>query len=210
MRELEKLSPEQRTWDKVVSVFLQDTIMEPFDEPIERTDYFAKDGTHAFKFSGAPDPAIVNEVVAWFDKLISDADVLKSTTIDVKVMARIVAQTGATIDGLPALLHKNERHEKTVVDIGVLRFPDIEKPYFQASFHPVYEFWAKFPELQQVYRIKLVAFSSSERTLAWQSDHNGITGEYNSRKFKPRQHIIDQLSQDVKAKAIKEANDLFA
>ncbi|KAI0041701.1 hypothetical protein FA95DRAFT_1565114 [Auriscalpium vulgare] len=192
LRELLKISPEQRTWEKVVSVLMQDNLIEQFDKPIDRTEHLSKEGTHWFKIDGSPDPAIVDEVVAWFDKLISDPEVLKSTTIDIKVMARIVAQTGATIRSLPDLVHENERHEKTMVDIGVLEFPSTERPYLQ------------------VYRIQLDAFSSSDRTLGRQHDHNGITGRYNSRKFKPRPVFIHSLAPDVKVKAIKEANELFA
>jgi hypothetical protein len=61
--------------------------------------------------------------------------VLKSTSIDIKVMAHIVAQTGATIDSFPALIYKNEYHSKTMVDIGVLRFPDISHPHFKVLPH---------------------------------------------------------------------------
>ncbi|KAI0039878.1 hypothetical protein FA95DRAFT_969147 [Auriscalpium vulgare] len=196
MRELAKLKlVTNLSWEQVVSVCMQDPLMEPFDEPISKKDNFTKEGKHAFKFDGSPDPAIVQEVSAWFKKLINDDDVLKSTTINdenIEFMGRIVAQTGATIDDFLSFFHKDERHEQTMVDIGVLRFPEIQRPFFQ------------------VYRIKLVAFSSSERTLAWQSDHNGITGEYNSRKFKPREYIIKDLLPEVKAKAMKEANDVFA
>lgn len=45
-------------------------------------------------------------------------------------MARIVARTENSINSLK-LLPKNVRHEKSLVDIGVLRFPDIDDPYFK-------------------------------------------------------------------------------
>ncbi|KAI0041693.1 hypothetical protein FA95DRAFT_1683038 [Auriscalpium vulgare] len=192
LRVLRKIPAAERTWEKAVSALLQNPLIEQFDQPIDRTEYLSKEGTHWFKFSGSPDLAIVDEAVAWFDNLISDPEVLKSTTIDVKVTARIVAQTGATIVSLPDLLHKNERHEKTVVDLGVLEFPSTERPYLQ------------------VYRIQLDAFSSSERILGWQTDRNGITGRYSSRKFKPRPEFIHTLTPEVRVKALKEANDLFA
>ncbi|KAJ7915222.1 hypothetical protein B0H13DRAFT_2324595 [Mycena leptocephala] len=119
-------------------------------------------------------------------------NVLKSTAIDIKVMAHIVAQTGATIDSFPALIYKNEYHEKTMVDIGVLRFPDIDHPHFK------------------LYHIRLVAWSDSRRILFVQKDVNGITGEFNSRIFRPRASVIQGLTEDIKKKAIKEAEDLFA
>ncbi|KAJ7841240.1 hypothetical protein B0H13DRAFT_2365853 [Mycena leptocephala] len=107
-------------------------------------------------------------------------------------MAHIVAQTGATIDSFPALIYKNEYHEKTMVDIGVLRFPDIDHPHFK------------------LYHIRLVAWSDSRRILFVQKDVNGITGEFNSRIFRPRSSVIQGLTEDVKKKAIREAENLFA
>lgn len=58
---------------------------------------------------------------------------MRSTKIDIKVLANIVAQTGATVDAFVTVFYKEEKHEKTVVDIGVLRFPDIDNPYFKVS-----------------------------------------------------------------------------
>jgi hypothetical protein len=48
-------------------------------------------------------------------------------------MASIVAQTGATIEDIVSLFYGKEYHEKDLVDIVVLRFPDFEHPYFKVS-----------------------------------------------------------------------------
>jgi len=53
-----------------------------------------------------------------------------STTLDIEVLAKIVDQTGATIDNL-RLFVRDDYYEKTVVDIAVLWFPDLEEPYFK-------------------------------------------------------------------------------
>lgn len=71
----------------------------------------------------------------WFVNLIADDNVLQSTKIDVNVLAQIVAQTGATVDGFETFFAKKEHHEQTLVDIGVLRFPDIDHPFFKVSMH---------------------------------------------------------------------------
>jgi hypothetical protein len=79
-------------------------------------------------------------------------DVLNSTQFDIGVLANIVAQTGTTIDSVETLFFKD------LVDIAVLRFPDLEYPLFK------------------VYRIQLRAWSDSTRVLMVQDDENGITG----------------------------------
>lgn len=54
-----------------------------------------------------------------------------STKIDTEVLGKIVAQAGAAIRNFESLSKRHEYHEKTVLDIGVLRFPDAEQPYFK-------------------------------------------------------------------------------
>ena len=181
-------------WDTIVSSMLQNPLLERLDDstnPIHRVDIFTKSGTNFFKFDGSPDEGVVREVNAWFEKLISDDDVLKDTRIDIDLMADIVAQTGATIDTFLNFFAKSERHERTMIDVGVLRYPEETMPYFK------------------LYRIKLVAWSDSTRILFYQEDKNGITGEFNCQKFKPRDSVLDEISKEVIAKAV-EATDSLA
>ncbi len=68
---------------------------------------------------------------------------------DINVLAEIVATTGAAIDSFLTFFVKFEHHEKTVVDIGVLRYPDSEKYVFapppstvnasHLSFQPIFQ-----------------------------------------------------------------------
>lgn len=72
--------------------------------------------------------------MGWFKKLISDNDVLESSHIRIEKMADIVAQTGATIDSVESLIYKKEQHSKDMVDIGVICFPDADRPFFQVGW----------------------------------------------------------------------------
>ncbi|KAJ7231787.1 hypothetical protein C8J57DRAFT_1730056 [Mycena rebaudengoi] len=166
-------------------------LLEPEASGISRADKLIKEETNFFKVDGSPHLNVVREIETWFINLIKDDDVLKSTAIDIKVLGNVVTQTGATIDSFPALIYKNEYHEKPMIDIGVLRFPDIDHPHFK------------------LYRIRLTAWSDSRRILILQKDQNGITGEFDSRIFKPRAPTIAALSDTAKKQAIKEGEDLF-
>ncbi|KAF4547802.1 Hypothetical protein D9617_36g063400 [Elsinoe fawcettii] len=170
MKVLEKL-PDKK-WESVLSAMMQNGMIEPDGDGIIRADQIIEEGTAPFKTDGSPDAAIVDRarnVKTWFvDKLIQDEDVIKSTRINIDVLANIVAQTGATVDSFEAFWAKHERHEQTVVDIGVMRFPDIDHPHFK------------------LYRIKSTAWSDSSRVMFVQNDKNGITGEFNCKKFKSR------------------------
>ncbi|KAI0329992.1 hypothetical protein GY45DRAFT_1251649 [Cubamyces sp. BRFM 1775] len=193
MRALEKerKKGEGISWETVVSVMTQNPLLEPNGDEIVRSDKLIKEGHGLFKFDGSPDQAVVEQVNSWFVSLIRDEDVLLSTHIDIKVMADIVAQTGAMVKSFGSVLYEKEEHQKTIVDIGVLRFPDLDNPYFK------------------VYRIKLIAWSRSKRLLAAQRDKNGIVGEYASRRFRPRKSTMEKLSKATIQKAVAEAEALF-
>ncbi|KAH7110726.1 hypothetical protein EDB81DRAFT_926865 [Dactylonectria macrodidyma] len=180
-----------KSWKAVLSTMMQNELLEPDSAEVARADKLIKESSNDFKFDGGADSSIVREVQTWFSNLISDADVLESTKIDIDVLANIVAQTGATVDSFESFFAKDEHHEQTLIDIGVLRFPDIDRPFFK------------------LYRIKLVAWSDSSRILFHQEDRNGITGEFNSRIFRPRASVINSLTESARGKAIAAANALF-
>jgi len=191
-RQIAKIPVADRNFEKLVSVMMQNPLLEPTDlAAVHHSDTFQKNGTNAFKFDGSPDSSIVREVAQWFDNLIQDTDVLQSTQIDINVLGKIVAQSGATIDSFETLFVKDESHEWEVLDIGVLRYPDLDHPYFK------------------LFRIYLRAWSRSQRILFVQEDNNGITGDFQSRNFKPRQSTMDGISAEVRKKAVAEAEALF-
>lgn len=110
----------------------------------------------------------MQKVEACFDKLIGDDDdVRQSTNIDIDVLAKIVAATGASVNAFESFFSKHESHTQKMLEIGVLRFPDTENPYFK------------------VYRIALTAWSDSIRVLMVENNSYGITGEFSVRRYKP-------------------------
>lgn len=189
MKKLNELS--DLNWDTVVSCMMNNPSLEPLDDEISRSDKIIKESGGDFKFDGSPDQTIVNEVLAWFTGLIADEDVLKDTKIDIEAMGNIVASSGATVDSFESFFAKNEYHERNVIDIGVLRYPDYENPYYK------------------LYRIQLKAWSDSTRILFHQSDKNGVIGEYNMRKFKPRESVISKVKAETIEKGAQSLEGLF-
>lgn len=178
-------------WAAIVEAMHSNTLLEPMDDLIHRNDKLIKQDMGYFKFDGSPSKAVVNEVHSWFVSLIKDEDVLDDTKIDIDTLGAVVAMTGAHVNDLETLVYSHCIQEKEVMDIGVLRYPDIDHPYFK------------------VYRIQLNAWADCERVLFVQNDSNGITGVFTCRKFKPRASVLAGLSDATKKKAIEEAEDLF-
>jgi hypothetical protein len=62
------------------------------------------------------------------------------------------------VNGFFSALGKIEEHKSHVLDVGILRYPDLDNPYFK------------------VYRIELEARSTCYRGLALERNSNGISG----------------------------------
>lgn len=126
---------------------------------------------------GTPDIISRAKVGAWFRKLIGDNDVLASMKADIGWCEWMVCKTGSEIKSFWEILAKSERIDKTLVDIGVLRYPTKVNPYFK------------------VFRIKLRVWAYSSRIATVQSDDNGVIGEYECQKYKACGKVIDMLSE---------------
>jgi len=189
---LARIPKDERTWGTIMEAVRQNGLFEaaPEDE-MTRVKSLIREGHHTFKFDGSPEPATVREVEAWFDELISDHEIRQATEIDINVVAKIVAQTGAAVTGILNLFTKGEYHEQTIVDIGVLRFPDPSHPFIK------------------LYRIQLKAWSHCNRVLATQLDRNGITGDFHSHILRPHKELINKLAPETLRKAVEEAEAFF-
>ncbi|EJD46536.1 hypothetical protein AURDEDRAFT_151552 [Auricularia subglabra TFB-10046 SS5] len=192
-RAISRIPPAHRTWTAVMGALSQSPVLAPMpDSDVNRTDELIKERMNWFKGSSQYD-AVVKEVQAWFTKLVVDPDVLKArTAVDIGAVTKIVAHAGNTIDGL--VPYKKERRQTTLLDIGILRYPDTEHPFIK------------------VYRIELFAWYESKMVLGRAHDRNGITGllEFNARSFKPRESVIAGMRASAKEKAIAEADELFS
>lgn len=179
-------------WDTLLRAFANNPCARAMGDPASINRKFEAHSEHLFKFNGDPDPALVNQVVTWWEsQAVADPDIRADTKIDIKDLAKIVAWSGATITDFGTVFYKREYHEKTVIDIGVLRFPDMDKPYFK------------------LYRLRVHAWSDCTRTLAYQSDTNGITSTLDWQCFEPRSEYIKDLKQEAKDKANDFVDDLF-
>ena len=69
-------------------------------------------------------------IQSWFTNLIGNADVLKDTKINLKRIIDMVANTD--LDMMRHLFKRNI-HTLGIIDAGVLRFPDVSRPYFSVS-----------------------------------------------------------------------------
>jgi len=178
-------------FEEYVATMLQNPVMEKdYDGEIFRNEY--KAFSHFGIARGSVDKQVVNQVVTWFQNLIGDPDVLNSTRINIMDYANIVGATETAVVNLQTVIMKTQEVERSVLEIGVLRYPDLDNPFFK------------------MFRIKLKAYRKSVRIAFVQKDESGIKGEYNMQKFVPRKSVIAELQDATRKKAVAEVEALFS
>lgn len=122
---------------------------------------------------------------------VSDLDIIKLTNIDFRELAKIVAETGASVDGLVGLVFKHEKHDKTCYEIGFIRYPDLDQPFVK------------------VYRLRFTAWRTCTRYLAYQNDEGGLFAELDVLKYKARSTIVGELQREIKDKTLQALRDRY-
>lgn len=61
LKDLEAIKADDRSFDTVLSAFMQNTLMEPDGDAVYRSDRLMKSKNALFKFDGSPNAAIVQE-----------------------------------------------------------------------------------------------------------------------------------------------------
>jgi hypothetical protein len=183
-------------WDDIVRIFSNNPFIELDDTsvPIFIDQTYSKKSTDYFKTDGSPDMDTVDEVEHWFKSVIADEDIINATSIRDEVLldiAKLVCETGAHVDTFEDIISKTTYDEKSLIDIGVLRFPDISHPFMK------------------IYRIKLRAFRKCERLFFCETNSSGLRVIMSSRKYKPKDSVINNLSKDLISKAVSACNSMF-
>lgn len=177
-------------FDEYVNAMLQNPVLEKdYDAEIFRNEY--KQFSNFGFARGDIDQQVVQQVITWFENLIGDPDVLNSTRINIKDYANIVGATDAAVENLQTLIMRTEEVERSVMEVGVLRYPDLDNPYFK------------------MYRIKLKAYRKSFRVTFVQKDESGIKGQYAMQVFRPRSSVISSLKEKTRKMAVAEVESLF-
>jgi hypothetical protein len=152
-----------------------------------------KSDWNLFKFDGKKDQILRDEVVRWIREHIQDPDLLNIIGEEsMKKIATIYAETGARISGFCAFFSKTEVQEFTLLDVGIIRTPDITKPWLQ------------------LFRIKIFVHRHNQRTLFYEDNDSLLTLEANTRDYIPRPEVMKSINPKVMCKAIEETNKLLA
>lgn len=179
--------PQSRSsWENIMATLMSNPLIEEIPgSRVHRQDGHREDGSHTFEHR-------VNEFRRWFNGFINDGDVLQDTRIDTNELGRLIATTGARLQNILDVIAREEYVERNVIDIGILRFPDIDKPYIK------------------VYHIRLKVWRYSHRVLIFfNKNSNGVDGIFDKVHFRPRASTMANISPRIKRIATQDVDDIF-
>jgi hypothetical protein len=198
MKELEKIKAEEGqdalTWEKLTSVMEQNVMFEKKLNSVDMNVINSKvqKNIRLFGGSGAADPVIHDGIVRWIRECIQDPELLETLGNEaMSNIADIFAQSGASVDSFAHFFANYDDEEFTLLDLGILRTPDITKPHVQ------------------LFRVKIYVTRHSKRVLYIQDDTSTISLEANTRDYVPREEVMTNIKENVMQKAVEEMNKLF-
>ena len=181
------------TWDKLVQIMEQNVMIERKSAKdlnvIQSTE---KSDTHWFKTDGSADKNIRDGVIRWIRENIQDPDLLAVIGDDAMAkIANIYAESGSSVDNFWHFFANYDDDDFTILDVGIIRTPDITKPTIQ------------------LFRIKLHVRRHDQRVLFIQSDTSSLNLEANTQTYVPREEIMSQIKEQVLQKAVEDMNKMF-
>lgn len=182
------------TWDEAVDIMKRSDFLEPMGElvSVSASKEMSSDGLN---FSGSSsDPTTAGNLRSFYRDTIGDDDIVNTSAITDEVIQQVcdmVSETGAAVTGVASVFYKKETRLRIITDLGVLRFPEVSKPYFH------------------LYRVKVSGYRRSERTVAYEKNSAGMRVEKYSQKFQTNKTWMD-AHPDMIAQASKEIDDYFA
>ncbi|XP_036359892.1 uncharacterized protein LOC115212730 isoform X4 [Octopus sinensis] len=191
---LDRLHKEANEREVKFEEYVATLTQNPFLETAEDGAFFNQDfqGFESFGIStGGYDRAIAEQARSWFINLVQDKDILDSSKIEIEDFVNIVSASGAAVECFATLFYKKIRVERRVVDLGVVRYPDLENPFLK------------------MYQLKIAAYRSSTRLLFLEKKQSGIGGSIYIRKFVPRRAAIATLTERSLNYAVEYAETFF-
>lgn len=183
------------TWDDALGFMQENKLLEPTgDAPVSARDTYVHNSDDVLKVDGSADATTVKAIALWLHNVVGDEDVLDASAIDAAMianLAKIVAETGAHVSSVGSAIHGKEHIERWLLDMGVVRFPDIDHPCFK------------------VYRLQLHGWRDCDRTLAFEKNSNGLGVDFDCRKYQPCAREIERLTAAAVQDALAEAETLF-
>ena len=186
------------TWEKIVNTVEQDPLLVA-REGGELTVSDSKTTSSGWTLggNGSADPVLSLEIETWIHNKIGNKDLRDTVGSDrIKAVADLYAESGASLDSFAHLFANNADEEKTLFDVGILRFPDFTHPFLR------------------LFRVLIRVTRHDQRVFFVQSDTSTITIDVHSKEYVPRAEIFEKMAkktiEDAAAEVTKRFTQMFS
>jgi len=178
-------SGEDISWEMMQSVLKQCLVLEEDENKIEARDTFTGDFSE-------------DNVKSWLYEFLNkhDSDVQNAARIhdaEITEVIDFIVNKSIERDTFLDYFSASETNSFDLIDIGMIRFPTEKNPYVK------------------LYRLQLKGTYSGERLMVMKADKRAITASVNSRKYYPREELLQRFSQEtIQSILIKFENTLIS
>ena len=181
------------SWDSLLSIMNQNNaIRKRANSEIEKYDKKTRDDTNVFKTSGAPDGSQVDMVRDWLRNFIGNPDLVSEVGINnLKTVGEVYASNGARVDSFTHFFANVDETHQTITDIGILRYPDITKPYVE------------------LHRLWIAVDRKDTRTLFVEDDESTIQARLNSVQYELDEAVLNAMEPAIVEQAGRDADKML-
>lgn len=122
--------------------------------------------------------------------VVADGKILDALKINRETIAEVFSARG--LESFGDFFYKNKKAGHIAIDVGVVRFPRLEDPFFK------------------LYRLRVLVFSSQGAFLGVQHATSGMFGEFRERKYRMTKAFTAKFDDKTAATVNKQFEDVMA
>lgn len=137
------------------------------------------------------DSSLKLKIKSWMTRLIRDKDIMLASRINEEIVFKALSKLGTNVGNWKSVFYHKLYEEQEFVDVGLIRYPDFENPFFV------------------FYQLRLSVYRTSKKILmVYQVDNNGIRGSITVNRYVPNEKTKEMLHlnrlKNVEAKRAEE------
>merc|ERR550532_1762743 len=123
---------------------------------------------------------------------VADATIWGMLEIDTNIIMNVFGDEGVGVSRLGDVFTRSDKVAHIAIDVGVVRFPRMEDPYFK------------------VYRFRVIVFHAETAITIVNSKSNGIFCEFNERKYAMTTMFTEKFTGAAKKQVDEKFEDVMA
>lgn len=183
-------------WSELKRIFEADgaAMFKPLtEEDVTRNDYEYDDTGGLFiKWKEEPSRSDIIKAENVMKRTVEDSTIWDMLQIDTERIKQIFGTEGIRATNFAGLIARSKSVAHIAIDVGVVRFPRMEDPFFK------------------LYRFRVIVFHSETAVTFVHKKSNGIFCEFNQRKYGMTQAFTDKFTGETKKAVDDKFQDVMA